>query len=329
MRFDLRSRLGPDTVEAQDGTAIPTWLARYLADNEEIVTAQRPHPAMLFVPVVVLFGGLIVVVPAAQKASPGGADVLWRIWALLFVWVTWRLWLWSRQWLVVTTRRIVQVEQFPWKARMSQVMIILGRDITVERPVPGELFGFGTFIFESQRDGHPMRRIPYVARPDDLARVIAETLNGPLPAASPGPGTQPGRRAAAGSRGAPAAQAPPGVMTGIVIGGENEGGVVLVEPTGAEQRTTHHTEPIPPTAPLRAAAPAPSTGTPGAQNRWLQRVSGQWSGQSKNPRNPGIISSNPPESYAPGEQQDPSTPAGRPIGLLGRVQGLGLFRRRG
>lgn len=313
-----------ESVEALDGSRIPARIGRYFGDAEEIVTGQRAHWAMLLLPVVLLFGGLALVANAAPDATRTGGELLWKAWLILFAWVALRVWLWSQHWVVVTNRRIVHVERTPWSARLSQLMLIMGRDITVDRTLLGDLLGFGTFIFESARDGHPMRQIRYVANPDDLLRVISEAVNGGTagvggPGGGPssaGPaGTRPGaREQTAGGRG--------GVLAGVVIGGENEGGIIAIEAP-----TSNPTEPIPATTPSRPQAPLSPDNGRGWAPPW-STIGSRWSGQSHRPGNPGIISSNAPRHSSPGAIEDRSVPTRRPFSLLRLVQRLSLFRRR-
>lgn len=192
-----------------DSTQMPARLRALLAQNERVVHAQRDHPAFLTLPMAAIFGGLLLVVTASRHLTETGVQLLWYAWLGLFGWALFKFWEWSRRWFIVTDKRIMRSEG-TLQTRVSQLMIGLGRDITIEQNLLGELFGFGSFRVESAKDEHPMRHVHWLAHPDTLYRAISATVQ-------------------SGSGGGTVAP---------IIGGEGEGGIVMVD--HATRNPTQH-----------------------------------------------------------------------------------------
>ena len=288
----------------EESTELPPRLRGLLARGERVVHAQRDHPAFLALPMAALFGGLVLAVAASSHTTEAGARLVWPAWLLLFGWTVYKFWEWSRRWFIVTDKRILRAEG-TLRGRVSQLMIALGRDITIEQNIFGELLGFGSFTVESAKDEHPMRHVHWLSRPDKLYRAISATVQG------------------AGGGGGP--------VVAPIIGGEGEGGIVVVDES--TRNPTQRIEVV--ERPRRARARMGQVAS-----RALERLAPaprppeptrRYAGQNNND---GIISSMRPEAHEADKAVqdfgylDSDAPARRPVRGLGLIKNPGLFRRR-
>src|SRR5450759_506389 len=83
-------------------------LHRYLLADEKVIVAQRQHWASVAVPVGSAVVGLIVVVTLNFVLPPSIlTDLLWWAMLALAMWAASRWFMWRRNWLVATNKRVI------------------------------------------------------------------------------------------------------------------------------------------------------------------------------------------------------------------------------
>jgi uncharacterized membrane protein YdbT with pleckstrin-like domain len=132
--------------------------------DERVLLEARRHGAALLVPLV---RSLALALAGAALLALGwplvvGAPVALGAAAALALGAVWR---WDRTRLVVTTDKLVLV-QGTVRRRAAAVRLARAGGVEVEQTLAGRLLGYGTL--------HAGRlEIPYVARPRDVARLVA------------------------------------------------------------------------------------------------------------------------------------------------------------
>lgn len=176
-------------------------LDRYLLPGETLVVAQRRHWASVAEPVasgvvaVLVAGGVVGVAREVFDVDP------WPLWWLALVPLArggWRLAQWATTWFVATDKRLVLATGVVTR---RVAMLPLGKvtDMSYARTLPGRLLGYGRFVLESAGQDQAMRRIDWVASPDETYRSICDTLFGVVaPQGTAGPRRSGGGRSAGG-----------------------------------------------------------------------------------------------------------------------------------
>jgi uncharacterized membrane protein YdbT with pleckstrin-like domain len=147
-----------------------------------IVEVVHHHPAAYTVPILesalaVLMLGLTSVAPVQISSVP-------LVVALgLFAHALWGTARERGDRFVVTNMRVFRIHGVLSK-RLATMPLSRILDITVIKPLPGRLLGFGHFVFESAAQEQGLREIRYVGRPDDrdltIQRVVQRSgLRGP------------------------------------------------------------------------------------------------------------------------------------------------------
>lgn len=83
--------------------------------------------------------------------------------------------LWSREWFVVTNRRVLLIKGIIVR-KVPQMPATKVTDMTYERSVAGLIFGYGTFIFESAGQVQALSKITFVPNPDELHHELATVV---------------------------------------------------------------------------------------------------------------------------------------------------------
>lgn len=151
-------------------------------EGEVVVDEVRHHWIVFVLPALEALGGLLLAV-----ASPFvDLDLAWLPLALGFGLVAHAGWRALREHMdrfVVTNMRVFRVHGV-LSQQLATMPLSRILDITVRKPLPGRLLGYGHFCFESAAQEQGLRDIAYVGRPDerDLAiqRVVQRSgLRGP------------------------------------------------------------------------------------------------------------------------------------------------------
>jgi membrane protein YdbS with pleckstrin-like domain len=157
---------------------IPYALDRYLTPAEKIVFRTRLHwvkivgPWLLFF-VILIASGVLGAKISSQAAGLRGLLFVVVIGFLLYAF--WRTFEWYQEWFIGTDRRLMLTMGIITR---KVAMIPLGKvtDMRYDRPLLGQIFGYGSFILESAGQDQAFREVEYVPNPDVLYRRISEEL---------------------------------------------------------------------------------------------------------------------------------------------------------
>jgi uncharacterized membrane protein YdbT with pleckstrin-like domain len=130
---------------------------------------RRSHPA----PLLAFLSCLLCCLFAAGVLSavfPEGSAlrVIWTAWGLILLSFAWNVAAWSVQYILITDMRLMVVRGLITR-KITMMPIISITDMYFERPLFGQLFGYGTFSFASSS---VLRVLKYVPYPERLYRDI-------------------------------------------------------------------------------------------------------------------------------------------------------------
>jgi uncharacterized membrane protein YdbT with pleckstrin-like domain len=142
-------------------------------EGEEIIDEVRKHPMAMAWPLVGLFGCMVLFASMPFTGEyyflplfVGVAVLLRSIWGIHSA---------HMDRFVITNMRVFRVHGILTQqtATMPMARIL---DITVDKPVLGQIFGYGHFVFESAAQAQGLREIRYVARPDERDLTIQRVI---------------------------------------------------------------------------------------------------------------------------------------------------------
>jgi hypothetical protein len=148
--------------------AVPS-LSRYLLPLERRMGVRRFHPA----PLLAFLGYLLCCLFAAGVLSavfPEGSvlRIIWTLFGLVLLSFAWNVAVWSVQYILVTDMRLMVVRGLITR-KITIMPLISITDMYFERPIFGQLFGYGTFSFAGSG---MLRVLKYVPYPERLYRDI-------------------------------------------------------------------------------------------------------------------------------------------------------------
>jgi Bacterial PH domain len=153
-------------------------LDKYLLADENPILAQHQHWAAFARPISLAVAGFFVVLtfalilPANLNAV---TNILVWTWFVLIAWAVWKWYLWKREWLVATDKRLLVNYGL---VNQGVAMISLARvvDLTYSRSTFGYLLGYGTLERESQNRPHNLHKIRWVRNPDRTYLTICAAI---------------------------------------------------------------------------------------------------------------------------------------------------------
>ncbi|PRZ38569.1 membrane protein YdbS with pleckstrin-like domain [Antricoccus suffuscus] len=152
---------------------------RYLLPGETAVIGERRHFMVLGVSFVETVGFIAIALMLTYLfetvnwvGTIGALIVL--VSALRF---GYHLLEWRMERYVITRQRMMLVSGVLTR-RVAVIPMVKITDLTYEKPVVGQLFGYGTFIVESAGQDQAMSRITYLPKADVLYRRISHLLFG-------------------------------------------------------------------------------------------------------------------------------------------------------
>src|SRR4051812_14204477 len=146
-------------------------------EGEVVIDEVRQHWVVYSVPMLeVALAAALLLTMATTKI--GVQPVLLAIVLVLLAHAWWQFLIHHRDRFVVTNMRVMRI-----RGVISQTVattpIARVLDITLKKTIPGRIFGYGHFIFESAAQDQGFREIRWVSRPDDrdltIQRVIQRT----------------------------------------------------------------------------------------------------------------------------------------------------------
>lgn len=151
---------------------------RYLVPSEAEIFAIRRHWGIL-VPPAALFLGACLVTGTVFRFMPAGPGLVKEllIWAdaLALGYLCWQLLQWTDERFVATDQRVILTQGLLYR-RVGTLPLAKVTDLSYERSVPGRLFGYGTFVFESAGQDQAMRRVTWMPWPDVVYRLLVADM---------------------------------------------------------------------------------------------------------------------------------------------------------
>jgi Bacterial PH domain len=159
-------------------TSGPASIYRLLVVHERQILTVRQHPAILIGPAALALAGLVAapfVASALPARLPDLGLVVWAVWFVLVVRLAWRIAGWTVAFLVVTSERILLVTGF-FARTVSVIPLQIVNDVTLQRTLGGQLFGFGDFLITSGAPDQVLQKIEYIPYPEELYQEICNVV---------------------------------------------------------------------------------------------------------------------------------------------------------
>jgi uncharacterized membrane protein YdbT with pleckstrin-like domain len=154
------------------GARAPVVINKYLLPREVQVATVRQHPAVLIPPSAQALGGLLLAALLNATILHGVlAYIVWIAWGLLLLRLIWKTLLWSVDYFVVTTERLLLTTGF-FARRVNMMPLTKVTDMSFRRSFAGRLLGYGEFIVESAGQDQALRNVTYIPYPEQLYLLI-------------------------------------------------------------------------------------------------------------------------------------------------------------
>jgi membrane protein YdbS with pleckstrin-like domain len=98
------------------------------------------------------------------------ADVVgfvWIVWAVLLAWLAYKVWEWSQDYFIVTSRRMLLATGVVTR-KVAMMPLVKVTDMSFQRSSLGRLLGYGEFILESAGQEQALRRVDHLPYPEQL-----------------------------------------------------------------------------------------------------------------------------------------------------------------
>jgi membrane protein YdbS with pleckstrin-like domain len=149
---------------------VPNAVNKYLLPHEHQVITVRKHPAVLLRPISLTLFGLVVAAVISTTVARHNADVVgfvWIVWAVLLVWLAYKVWVWSQDYFIVTSRRMLLATGVITR-KVAMMPLVKVTDMSFQRSSLGRLLGYGEFILESAGQEQALRRVDHLPYPEQL-----------------------------------------------------------------------------------------------------------------------------------------------------------------
>jgi membrane protein YdbS with pleckstrin-like domain len=149
---------------------VPNAVNKYLLPHEHQVITVRKHPAVLLRPIGVTLLGLVIAAVVSTTVAQHNADVVgfvWIVWAVLLVWLAYKVWEWSQDYFIVTSRRMLLATGVITR-KVAMMPLVKVTDMSFQRSSLGRLLGYGEFILESAGQEQALRRVDHIPYPEQL-----------------------------------------------------------------------------------------------------------------------------------------------------------------
>jgi membrane protein YdbS with pleckstrin-like domain len=149
---------------------VPNAVNKYLLPHEHQVITVRKHPAVLLRPISVTLLGLVIAAVISTTVARHNADVVgfvWIVWAVLLVWLAYKVWEWSQDYFIVTSRRMLLATGVITR-KVAMMPLVKVTDMSFQRSSLGRLLGYGEFILESAGQDQALRRVDHIPYPEQL-----------------------------------------------------------------------------------------------------------------------------------------------------------------
>ena len=149
---------------------VPNAVNKYLLPHEQQVITVRKHPAVLLRPISFTLLGLVIAAVISTTVARHNADVVgfvWIVWAFLLVWLAYRVWAWSQDYFIVTSRRMLLATGVITR-KVAMMPLVKVTDMSFQRSSLGRLLGYGEFILESAGQDQALRVVDHLPYPEQL-----------------------------------------------------------------------------------------------------------------------------------------------------------------
>ena len=149
---------------------VPNAVNKYLLPHEHQVITVRKHPAVLLGPIALTLLGLVIAAVISTTVARHNADVVgfvWIVWAVLLVWLAYKVWVWSQDYFIVTSRRMLLATGVITR-KVAMMPLVKVTDMSFQRSSLGRLLGYGEFILESAGQDQALRVVDHLPYPEQL-----------------------------------------------------------------------------------------------------------------------------------------------------------------
>ena len=149
---------------------VPNAVNKYLLPHEHQVITVRKHPAVLLRPIGVTLLGLVIAAVISTTVARHNADVVgfvWIVWAVLLVWLAYKVWVWSQDYFIVSSRRMLLATGVLTR-KVAMMPLVKVTDMSFQRSSLGRLLGYGEFILESAGQDQALRVVDHLPYPEQL-----------------------------------------------------------------------------------------------------------------------------------------------------------------
>jgi membrane protein YdbS with pleckstrin-like domain len=149
---------------------VPNAVNKYLLPHEHQVITVRKHPAVLLKPIVVALIGLVIAAVISTTIARHDAAVVgfvWIAWAVVLLWLAFKVWEWSVDYFIVTSRRMLLATGLITR-KVAMMPLVKVTDMSFQRSTLGRLLGYGEFILESAGQEQALRVVDHLPYPEQL-----------------------------------------------------------------------------------------------------------------------------------------------------------------
>ena len=149
---------------------VPNAVNKYLLPHEHQVITVRKHPAVLIGPIAISLAGLAiaaVISTTIARHNSGVVGFVWIAWAVLLVWLVYKVFEWSQDYFIVTSRRMLLATGVITR-KVAMMPLVKVTDMSFQRSSLGRLLGYGEFILESAGQDQALRVVDHLPYPEQL-----------------------------------------------------------------------------------------------------------------------------------------------------------------
>ena len=149
---------------------VPNAVNKYLLPHEHQVITVRKHPAVLIGPIAISLAGLAiaaVISTTIARHNSGVVGFVWIAWAVVLLWLVYKVWEWSQDYFIVTSRRMLLATGVITR-KVAMMPLVKVTDMSFQRSSLGRLLGYGEFILESAGQDQALRVVDHLPYPEQL-----------------------------------------------------------------------------------------------------------------------------------------------------------------
>src|ERR1700753_2224745 len=124
---------------------VPNAVNKYLLPHEHQVITVRKHPAVLLKPIAITLAGLVIAALISTTVARSNSEVIgfvWLAWAILLLYLVYKVFLWSQDYFIVTSRRMLLATGLITR-KVAMMPLVKVTDMSFQRSSMGRLLGYG------------------------------------------------------------------------------------------------------------------------------------------------------------------------------------------